>query len=160
MSDESEPHESDVAEMRYEYTKDWDPFMVKIGNRLVRGTEVEKAIKYYYKDGLKPPANGKSKPRKFSSLSERYRFVKNENDLKKIREMKKNGLKFDASHMRFFIGLEMEIETEKRIADGESITIKDHLEMFERIREDHKIPNTITAGVNWVFKWRRENLKK
>lgn len=90
MSDESEPHESDVAEMRYEYTKDWDPFMVKIGNRLVRGTEVEKAIKYYYKDGLKPPANGKSKPRKFSSLSERYRFVKNENDLKKIREMKKS----------------------------------------------------------------------
>ncbi|CAL2041092.1 unnamed protein product [Caenorhabditis brenneri] len=138
----------------YNYTKLWNPFMVRFGERVVPVAEVEKAIKFMYH---KKPKHGRNRITSLSTLNNRFRFIKTENHMRRLHDMKKDGIKCDTKHMKSFIEVEMETETEKRLANGEKLANDNYLEMFERIRKDHRISDRITATKTWVIKWKKEN---
>ncbi|EGT42880.1 hypothetical protein CAEBREN_04882 [Caenorhabditis brenneri] len=142
------------GERRYNYTEAWDPFMVRFTEKLVPFKVAEKAMEALYvnctmelgDDGLTP----------LEDMKAQFHFITEERHIEKLRKMKREGIKCCREHMKFFIGLEMEIETEKRIAKGEALNMKQYLEMFKRIRTDHEIPDYIKANKKWVEQWKKE----
>ncbi|EGT31815.1 hypothetical protein CAEBREN_19303 [Caenorhabditis brenneri] len=130
------------------------PMMVLFGNVLVTIENVWKAIHHY--SISKTHRNGSTKRRLPSSMYTKFRFLKTENDLRRLVKYEKLGeVKPDKKCVIAFISAKLYEKTLDAIRAGHILHDDTLRSMIAEIKDEFRIDTEFYGSHNWVNAWKR-----